>query len=161
MGVQQICPLCMGWMLHYRQRQFKCNCGYTTKGNAMDLTLKRTDFTLDGIFGVLLDETGQQIAMTLEHSYDGQPKIPPGQYLCYRSMHRLEGMDHDFETFEIRGVEGHSNLLFHWGNFNKDSSGCILLGESRTGEMITHSRDTFQKFMLLENDSVKFKIAIA
>jgi len=126
--------------------------------------LKRTDARFDGIFGQLLDDKGTVIAFTLEHSYiqpDGSwaPKIPLGQYICVRGPHRLHGMDHDFETFEITGVAGHTNLLFHWGNFDKDSEGCVLLGEQVVKqadgtEMVTNSKATFAKFMI-ELDGVK------
>ena len=75
----------------------------------MNLTLKNTDFSDDGIFGVLLDEAGNQIAVTLQHAYeqvDGKfsPKIPAGTYECVRGKHQLAGMTEPFETFEITGV---------------------------------------------------------
>jgi hypothetical protein len=121
------------------------------------MNLIRTEFREDGIFGHLLDDKGQSIAMTLEHAYqqpDGSwaPKIYDGQFICVRGPHRLNGMTADFETFEITGVKGHEGLLFHAGNFDKDSSGCILLGEDIVtqadgSEMVTNSRATFAKFM--------------
>lgn len=96
------------------------------------LYLTRTSKGLDGIFGTI-DIAGQIIAVTLEHSYPNgdsfAPKIPEGVFQCVRGLHRLEGMTHDFETFEIQ-VPGHTGILFHPGNFNKDSSGCVLLGSS-------------------------------
>lgn len=113
----------------------------------MDLTLNRKMFREDGIFGELTGNGGSFFLVTLEHAYpsnpnpDGsveinyQPKVKAGKYLCRRSMHRLHGMDHDFETFEVTGVpdfEGKpvSGILFHWGNYNNDSEGCMLLGQS-------------------------------
>lgn len=118
------------------------------------LTITRNQFSFQGIFGELKDE-GTLIAVTLEHAYaeNGpcRPKIPPGNFTCVRGIHRLDGMKNDFLTFEITGVEGHSNLLFHWGNWNYDSAGCVLLGETiaklSSGQMITNSRLTFEKFM--------------
>src|SRR4051812_34647731 len=98
----------------------------------MNLKLVRKEFRQDGIFSELYDEQDNLIAHTLEHAYllggkgpgeEGYtyiPKIPNGTFTCQRGPHRLHGMDHDFETFEITGVEGHDNLLFHWGNYNKD-----------------------------------------
>ncbi len=93
--------------------------------------------------------------MTLEHAYqEGElwlPKMKLGSYTCQRGMHRLNGMEQDFETFEITAVPGHTNILFHWGNWTKDSEGCVLLGEalaeSSEGEMITNSKATFAHFM--------------
>lgn len=132
----------------------------------MNLSLTRKEFRSDGIFSELHSEMGEFIAVTLEHSYDNQPKIPVGTYTCRRGLHRLHGMTEDFETFEIVGVEGHTNLLFHWGNFNKDSEGCVLLGSEigKNGDdgaqMILHSRDTFKKFMRIQDGINEFKLTV-
>lgn len=139
----------------------------------MNLTLKRKQYRADGIFGELFDESGNKIAVTLEHAYpvtsrdpnrSYAPKIPAGEYICVRGQHRLEGMVNDFTTYEITGVDGHSNLLFHAGNYNHDSSGCILLGQrvvaSEDGQMITKSRVTFAEFMELESGVDHFVLTV-
>lgn len=114
-------------------------------------SLTRKKFRPDGIFSELKDQNGNLLAHTLEHSYDGLPKILNGTFTCVRGPHRLHNMTEDFTTFEITGVIGHKDLLFHWGNFNKDSEGCVLLGQSEElvngVEMVTTSRPTFAKFM--------------
>lgn len=61
-------------------------------------------------------------------------------------------MTKDFQTFEIMDVPGHDNILFHWGNYNKDSEGCVLLGKAEVSQangqhMITSSKETFDIFM--------------
>lgn len=116
----------------------------------MKMTLTRFSYTGDGIFSTLEDENDNPIAKTLEHSYDNVPKLTPGAYKCVRGIHKLHDMK-PFETFEVLGVSGHTGILFHVGNWNKDSDGCVLLGEavedSPQGEMVTNSRLTFQKFM--------------
>jgi len=114
--------------------------------------LVRKEFRADGIFSELYDEKGTLIAHTLEHSYDNKPKVFNGTFKCVRGPHRLHNMTEDFITFEITGVTGHENILFHWGNFNKDSEGCVLLGTAEaTGadgaQMVTSSRPCFAKFM--------------
>lgn len=137
----------------------------------MNLTLKRNHFQPDGIFGELRDETGLVVAVTLEHAYlespDGKwfPKIPlEGSFKCVRGKHRLHGMTEDFETFEVTGVEGHTNILLHWGNYNRDSEGCILVGEKvaeiGSGEMITNSRATFAKLMKAQEGVESFQLSI-
>jgi hypothetical protein len=134
----------------------------------MDLTLTRTDFRSDGIFGFLHTDSGFEVARTLEHAYlkgaEWLPKIPPGRYACVRGPHRLAGMKSDFETFEVKGVTGHWGLLFHWGNFAKDSSGCVLLGRAigRLGsvQMITDSRATFAAFMRLQAGVDEFTLTV-
>lgn len=137
----------------------------------MDLKLIRNEYEVDGIFGYLQDTSGKEIAVTLEHSYvadnDGfAPKVPKGEYKCVRGMHRLESMTEPFETFEITNVPGHTNILIHFGNFNCDSAGCILIGESLAinpadkQQMITASRVTFGKFMRLQNGIDSFTLTI-
>lgn len=129
----------------------------------MDLKLKREKHQEDGIFGILVDKRGKVLAYTLEHSYDLKPKLPNGTFKCVRGMHCLKG-GKPFETFEITGVEGHTGILFHTGNWNKDSSGCVLLGdairESRQGEMITNSKVTFADFMDLQKNVNEFTLIV-
>lgn len=138
----------------------------------MDLKLVRNEFRSDGIFGTLYDQNGHFFCVTLEHAYttsvDSEsfaPKIPAGTYTCVRGMHRLEHMDHDFETFEITNVPGHNDILFHVGNYNRDSSGCVLLGgiinDLSLDHSITSSKDTFDKFMQLQNGVNSFNLVVA
>lgn len=132
----------------------------------MNLTLNRKAFRDDGIFSELRDTEGNLIAVTLEHSYDKEPKLPLGTFTCKRGPHRLHGMTEDFETFEITGVEGHTDILFHWGNFQKDSEGCVLLGDqiAKNGadgcQMILHSRATFARFMELQKGVDTFQLVV-
>lgn len=133
------------------------------------MILSRMTKRPDGIFSQLLDDNGNQVSCTLEHAFpDGkggfEPVIPPGTYTCVRGLHRLEHMTEDFETFEITGVQGHSQLLFHWGNWNKDSDGCVLTGSSIdkivTPWMVTNSRFTFAKFMELNQGLDQFPLTV-
>lgn len=140
----------------------------------MNLILKRTNKEVDGIFGVLSDESGSTIAVTLEHAYDSglgngsyDAKTPLGDYKCVRGQHQLHGMTKPFTTFEVTNVPGHTNILFHVGNFNEDSEGCILLGRRiaprdppESGNMITSSRNTFNAFMDLQKDLNEFTLTI-
>lgn len=137
----------------------------------MDLKLTREQSLESGIFSSLVDQNEIQIAMCLEHAYAGWPsgpylpKIPNGTFVCRRGLHQLKGMSQPFETFEITEVPGHTNLLFHAGNFNQDSEGCILLGEAiaknGSGEMITNSKVTFAKFMELQTGVTTFMLSVS
>lgn len=120
-------------------------------------TLKRTDSRADGIFGSFSFDGEGRFCSTLEHAYpniDGTyaPKVPPGIYTCVRGTHALHN-GIPFETFEITGVEGHKGILFHVGNMNKDSEGCVLLGHTiainpaNGEEMVTGSKGEFAAFM--------------
>ncbi len=134
----------------------------------MDLVLSRQNYTVNGIFGELRDVEGVLWAITLEHAYtDGEggyyPKTPPGTYDCHRGVHRLEHGG-PFTTFELMDVPGHEGILFHIGNYNKDSDGCILLGRSTAmngqGEMITDSEVTFNAFMAKQSPLDAFVLLV-
>lgn len=112
----------------------------------------RTSFEASGIYGVLQQDDGTQVAVTLEHAYlqdDGTyaPKLPDGSYTCQRGMWTLDHIPTPFEAFQIMDVPNHTDILLHVGNYNKDSAGCVLLGQSRHGDMIIHSGVTFKTFM--------------
>ena len=136
----------------------------------MDMILTRMQYRVDGIFGELCDLNNVQIAVTLEHAYAWDnlggfyPKVLPGKYICVRGIHQLEGMSTPFETFEITGVMGHINILFHSGNFNDDSAGCVLLGStvspSTRGQMITNSKSKFNEFMRVQTNQDSFEVTI-
>lgn len=127
----------------------------------MNLVLTRLFNEIDGAFSRIDSEDNSFQCVGLEHAYDSgngdgsySPKLQAGTYTCKRSMHRLHGMTQDFETFQIMDVPGHSNILFHWGNYNDDSDGCVLLGrrmvpnpDSSGTNMITSSKNTFNAFM--------------
>lgn len=138
----------------------------------MNLHLIRTKYRSDGIFGELRtdDQKNELIAVTLEHAFPGShgnflPVIPEGDFICERGEHYLHGMTTPFETFEVTGVDGHVGLLFHWGNFNKDSEGCILLGgvlsvNEKNEEMILNSKMAFEKFMALQKGLSSFELMV-
>ena len=135
----------------------------------MNINLNRTQSNQEGIFGNFTDENGNQICVTLEHAYDDGnggwvAKIPDGTYTCQRGQHQLASMSHPFETFEVTNVPGHSNILIHMGNFDKDSEGCILVGHAIAGsgssEMITSSVATFNAFMQLQAGLDTFTLTV-
>jgi hypothetical protein len=119
---------------------------------AQKFVLTHTRFCADGIFGKLERADGTFVCYTLEHSYDNKPKLADGTYTCKRGPHRLHGMTEDFITFEIMGLPDFNGVpvtgvLFHWGNYNKDSEGCVLMGSSETPTMIGNSRAEWAAFM--------------
>ena len=69
-----------------------------------------------------------------------------------------------FITFEITDVPGHTGILFHMGNYNKDSDGCVLLGEEAvpTSEptMVTNSVVTFNSFMASQSGVDTFQLVV-
>ena len=129
----------------------------------MTLHLLRQEFREDGIFSELLDDNGKLLARTLEHSFDMKPKLYDGEFICVRGTHKLHNLV-PFETFEITGVQGHSGVLFHCGNWNSDSDGCVLLGtaiaQSTQGQMITHSITAFSEFLELLSGLDSFQLVV-
>ena len=131
--------------------------------------LRRIDHCKDGIFGELTMEDDKRVFfLTLEHAYPDddkfKPKVPKGEYICKRGTHKLSDLV-PFETFEIQKVPGCWGILFHVGNYNRDSSGCILIGKGRgftqaRGKMIVDSRRGFKEFMELLSGEDEFKIII-
>ena len=68
-------------------------------------------------------------------------QIPEGYYTCRRFWGKKFG-----ETFEIV-VKDHSAILFHWGNFEKDTTACVLLGMMKGTDSIGYSRIAHKAFM--------------
>lgn len=136
----------------------------------MNLRLVRNQFRPDGIFGEIIGNAGKILYFTLEHSYlqddksTYKPKLPNGVYTCKKGQHQLHSMNHPFTAFEIMNVPGHTNILIHVGNFNRDSEGCVLLGaaiaHSSYGQMITNSKVMFAEFMDMQNQVDSFQLTV-
>ena len=117
----------------------------------MKIAITRIEVSPYGTFGAMTID-GRAFCVTLERPDLGnQPQvscIPIGDYECRRKKSPKFGY-----TFEVMSVPGRGDILFHAGNYVKDSLGCILLGASFentfSGErMIANSSATFKKFML-------------
>ncbi len=89
--------------------------------------LVRVAYIEDGTFGVLLDEE-TPFCLTLEREWKenrrGESCIPTAIYSCSRLISPKFG-----NTFEICNVPNRSHILFHKGNIEDDSHGCVILGE--------------------------------
>lgn len=132
----------------------------------MNLALVRKYCGETGTFGELrISESGTVVAYSLERSYsDGgiwAPKVAPGEYICKRGMHVIEDNKGPFETFEITDVPGHTGILFHKGNYQKDSTGCILLGSYIYGNALVQSTQAFEKFMNLMAGVDGFRLTVS
>ena len=134
-----------------------------------DIELVRVAVAPDGCFGVLLIDGIPAGPVTLERTYplvESRPrgpqfvKVPPGRYRCERTRYYAAGYD----TYEVTGVLGHSRLLFHAGNVEVDSEGCILVG-LRFGQMDTRpgvlsSRLGMAEFMRLTHGRSSFDLLV-
>ena len=138
----------------------------------MQLTLKRVSTNCDGTFGVLLIDT-KPVCVTLEESWkDNLPNescIPAGVYMCRRHHSPRFGT-----TYKVMDVPGRSDIIFHWGNTEANTKGCVLVGDSY-GELtafdddenehqlqpaVLRSRYAFGKFMKRLNKEEEFYLNI-
>lgn len=127
------------------------------------LHLKRIAHNTDGVFGVLLYEK-IPFAVTLEPEDKNNQKniscIPLGDYICKRVKSYRFG-----DTFEITNVPNRRHILFHKGNLEQHTQGCVLVAESftefngKTG--IGDSRGGYDEFMELFKDEDEFKLHIS
>ncbi len=139
------------------------------------MKLIRTAFRPDGIFGRLYNDHGVPLCYTLEHSFaqlDGSwlPKVAVGTYKCVRGQHQLASMTKPFTTFEVTGVppfDGNAvtGILFHMGNFDKDSEGCILVGrnilkQADGSQIVSNSVHTFEDVMNAWSQLNEFQLVI-
>lgn len=135
----------------------------------MNLNLRRKLNSEVGIFGQLANDAGDLVAYTLEHAYSDKgfwaPKIPIGVYICKREIHKIEDGKGPFETFRITGIPGYdgppNSLLFHKGNYNRDSKGCVLLGSYIYGNALVQSTQAFEKFMALMDGVDAFRLTVS
>ncbi len=135
-----------------------------------DLELVRVCVAPDGAFGVLLVDGVPAGPVTLERTYpllESRPrgpcqyvKIPAGRYRCERTTYHAGG----YETFEVTGVVGHDRLLFHRGNVEGDSEGCILLGQRfgllRGAPAVLDSTLAFATFMAMMGERKSFDLLV-
>lgn len=56
--------------------------------------------------------------------------IPEGIYTCKETLNRTVGSTIIPRTFEICDVPNRKGILFHAGNYVRDTHGCILIGTS-------------------------------
>lgn len=74
-------------------------------------------------------------------------QIPEGTYFC----RRFSGSKYK-DTFEVV-VPGHTALLFHAGNIEAHTQGCIILGQYpgklANNRAVLNSGNTFNKFMAI------------
>lgn len=127
--------------------------------------IKRIAETEHGTFGVILDGN-TPFAITLENRwYNNEPNIsciPPGTYFCKRVLSPTFG-----NTFEIMDVQDRTHVLFHWGNRDNDTEGCILIAEEfgvlgGEGAILSSNREGkgFKEFIERTEDINDFMLVI-
>ena len=94
--------------------------------------LKYDEFQTQGIFNLYNDEIDLLFACnTLELPWDANKResscIPKGQYKVSPRLSDRYG-DH----FILEAVPNRTEILIHWGNYHRDTLGCILIGAGFT-----------------------------
>ena len=125
----------------------------------MRARIVRLEHTDDGALGVLLlDEIIFCFTLEPDKNEKGKLYISQGVYHCQR-FHGARWKN----TFEII-VPGHSAVLFHAGNTEADTRGCVLLGAT-TGKLkgnraVLNSGVTFQEFLGRTKELDEFSLFI-
>ena len=134
--------------------------GDSTRGVQMRFQLKRIAIHDFGAFGVLM-KNNIPFAVTLERTFgeDNRVVVPTGSVLCRKSKY-YKGR---YQTYELQ-VEGHSRVLFHKGNLEEHSRGCVLVAESfyMFGDKpgIANSAGGFKEFMTLTEGADAFNLEV-
>ena len=128
------------------------------------LEIKTVAVRDDGCYSALLWD-GRPFAVSVERTFDGNRVVlPAGDFVCKRGGHRLSN-GIPFETFEITGIPGHTGVLFHKGNWETDSEGCVLVGESYAvisgREAIADSKGGFNELMKLTEGLDEFVVRVS
>lgn len=126
------------------------------------LELIRLEESTEGTFGILkIDKRVFCVTLEPEDKLNkpNESSIPAQQYICRRAVSPRHG-----ETFRIKDVPGRYGILFHKGNLEFNSEGCILLGQYvdklRGNRGIKNSGDTFKAFMLEMQDETYCHLTI-
>lgn len=110
----------------------------------MKAILYRSVSCVFGTFGTLYlyDDQGKKVGTFVvgeDDWLDNKPQkscIPDGTYTCRRVQSPTFG-----NTFEVTSVPGRSAILFHAGNTEEDTKGCLLVG-TRFGMLKVKDEDT-------------------
>jgi len=113
------------------------------------MIIKRIAENKYGTFGVIIDQNNIPFALTLERQWlsnkTGISCIPNGIYMC-----RRVNSPHFGDTFEITDVPDRTHILFHKGNLDDDSHGCVILAEKYDPVLgsygVKSSGDAFKEF---------------
>ena len=107
----------------------------------INLLLIRDMFTANSTIGELFIN-GERFCDTLENPWlDNQRNIsciPEGNYKVRLRLPR-ESATRDYLHLLVQDVPNRDYILFHRGNFPKDTSGCILVGQGTQQDVVNNS----------------------
>ena len=107
----------------------------------INLLLIRDTFSKDSTIGELFIN-GERFCDTLENPWlDNQRNIsciPEGEYPVRLRLAR-ESASRDYLHLLVQDVPNRDYILFHRGNFPKDTRGCILVGQGTQQDVVNNS----------------------
>ena len=135
------------------------------------LTIHRLPTSKQGTPGAI-SVNGIPFALTIEREWlnnmRGISCIPEGEYNVKRCIaspeYGYKNSPRFGDTFHVQNVPDRSKILFHKGNIDDDSHGCIIIGE-QFGSLhedfaVLSSRQGFAEFMSLLKGHNEFELTI-
>ena len=112
------------------------------KNNKINLVLEREIFTDKSVIGTLY-LNGIRICDTLENPWIDNARniscIPEGKYDVRLRLARESGT-RDYLHLLVKAVPDRTYILFHKGNYPKDTRGCVLVGMSSEQDVVYNSK---------------------
>ena len=111
------------------------------QSNLINLLIIRNTFSDKSTIGELFIN-GERFCDTLENPWlDNQRNIsciPAGEYPV-RLRYPRESATREYLHLLVQDVPNRDYILFHRGNFPKDTSGCILVGQGTQQDVVNNS----------------------
>jgi hypothetical protein len=111
------------------------------QSNLINLLIIRDTFTDNSTLGELF-LNGERMCDTLENPWVNNKKniscIPKGEYKV-RLRYPRESATREYLHLLVQDVPNRDYILFHRGNFPKDTIGCILVGQGTQQDVVNNS----------------------
>lgn len=132
----------------YVNNQFFCDTIEDVyRGTTQDMPFTKTGDNT----GYWTDSNGNKIQKVY-----GETAIPSGTYdveITYSNKFKKH-------LPEVKSVNGYQGIRIHSGNTQKDSLGCIIVGENKVKGQVINSRNTMTKLMARLEEALEFKETI-
>ena len=105
------------------------------------------------LFCYTLEPTDRGLENHPDRKIKGKTAIPLGEYpivfrhsptfspkfnFALKAEHNRDPMPY------LDGIVNFKNVLIHWGNYPKDTNGCILVGKTRQKDFVGQSKEAFK-----------------
>ena len=113
------------------------------------LCLKRVIQTSNVTLGILCSSDvilGNVLELPWKNNVSFESCIPAGTYRCEITNSAKYG-----KVYEVKGVLGRDHILIHYGNYVRNTDGCLLIGNGTMwdggAQAIRDSKNTLKSFM--------------